>query len=152
MVWIDAWGGSLMWSADMDGFKLLEMVGLEMDLPVISRCLGCLAVCLGSRMTQVSITLRPLRPACSDVQQRRDKHSAAWCNTRRRRLPHQASAHRGAAQRMAARHPAEKRPGGHGARATWETAGTRQQCKQAMIAQLSFCIVLYAAGQGVRQR
>jgi two-component response regulator (ARR-B family) len=23
---------------DMDGFKLLEMVGLEMDLPVISKC------------------------------------------------------------------------------------------------------------------
>lgn len=24
---------------DMDGFKLLELVGLEMDLPVISKCL-----------------------------------------------------------------------------------------------------------------
>lgn len=24
---------------DMDGFKLLELVGLEMDLPVISECL-----------------------------------------------------------------------------------------------------------------
>jgi two-component response regulator (ARR-B family) len=24
---------------DMDGFKLLEMVGLEMDLPVISKCI-----------------------------------------------------------------------------------------------------------------
>lgn len=23
---------------DMDGFKLLELVGLEMDLPVISKC------------------------------------------------------------------------------------------------------------------
>jgi len=23
---------------DMDGFKLLELVGLEMDLPVISEC------------------------------------------------------------------------------------------------------------------
>ena len=24
---------------DMDGFKLLELVGLEMDLPVISECI-----------------------------------------------------------------------------------------------------------------
>lgn len=24
---------------DMDGFKLLELVGLEMDLPVISKCM-----------------------------------------------------------------------------------------------------------------
>lgn len=24
---------------DMDGFKLLELVGLEMDLPVISKCI-----------------------------------------------------------------------------------------------------------------
>ena len=29
--------------ADMDGFKLLEMIGLEMELPVISKCLpACL--------------------------------------------------------------------------------------------------------------
>lgn len=33
---------------DMDGFKLLELVGLEMDLPVISKCLcftfSCVAI------------------------------------------------------------------------------------------------------------
>jgi two-component response regulator (ARR-B family) len=29
---------------DMDGFKLLELVGLEMDLPVISECFFSLAV------------------------------------------------------------------------------------------------------------
>jgi two-component response regulator (ARR-B family) len=27
---------------DMDGFKLLELVGLEMDLPVISKIFSCL--------------------------------------------------------------------------------------------------------------
>ena len=31
---------SLAW-ADMDGFKLLETVGLEMDIPVISECAWC---------------------------------------------------------------------------------------------------------------
>lgn len=31
---------------DMDGYKLLEQVGLEMDLPVISECIFCFVECL----------------------------------------------------------------------------------------------------------
>ena len=30
---------------DMDGFKLLELVGLEMDLPVISKFGSCMVIC-----------------------------------------------------------------------------------------------------------
>lgn len=37
---------SLVFLADVDGFKLLEQIGLELDVPVISKYQLCLQVCI----------------------------------------------------------------------------------------------------------
>jgi hypothetical protein len=121
--------------ADMDGFKLLETVGLELDLPVISahpapqlhragsaaavpapglarQCYWRLHLCARARPPLGTAPERhphphphpppPPPPPCSDVLQRRDQHRAARRDPRRGGLPHQACAHRGAAQHVAA--------------------------------------------------
>lgn len=42
---------------DMDGFKLLELVGLEMDLPVISKCIIHFFFCLDTHFYCLKILL-----------------------------------------------------------------------------------------------
>ena len=95
-------------SADMDGFKLLEHIGLELDLPVISELCSALHPQLPYAAAAVATVAgagapwvltpgprppharMPARPPimCSDVLQRRHQRRAAGGNPRRRGLPH----------------------------------------------------------------
>lgn len=91
---------------DMDGFRLLEHVGLELDLPVISTHLAlsslCRAVVLEVRSCASTSQLTRVHEL-SDVIKRRDNCCAAWRHSWGSGFSHQASTHRRAAKCLAAR-------------------------------------------------
>ena len=67
----------------MDGFRLLELIGLELDLPVISKWRSKYIITytvFGYGISSCAYLDR------SDVLERRDEHSAARCHARGGRL------------------------------------------------------------------
>ena len=87
-------------SPGMDGFRLLELIGLELDLPVISKW---------RRMMQWSengeVVIFLIHPPHSDVLERWDKYCLARRHARGGRFFNQASALGGASEPVATRCP-----------------------------------------------